>query len=254
MLGQSQQQVVPGVRIDVSNLRSTTRFNDLQEDLQRQITSLDDAIQKCIKDCEAVDAFMPSHQEQLEAIPRDVAFVARKSEGMHGALASDVVAIKQLRDLANEDCDNARLSFRAIDNQKLPTQYHQAGLWSTRAQQGTAGGGDAEVEGNSDLISFFSKTADEMDDTMRRFQGNLGEIELHLRGLQENMLEEIMRLSALSQQNGAGADDRVAELAAVLRDFEESILRVASDVGGVREGMTGLQLGDFMGNGTNGLR
>ncbi len=48
-----------GVRIDVSNLRSTTRFNDLQEDLQRgEIVTLDEAIQRCIKDCEAVDAFL----------------------------------------------------------------------------------------------------------------------------------------------------------------------------------------------------
>ncbi len=54
---------------------------------------------------------------------------------------------------------------------------------------------------------FFSKTADEMDETMKRFQSNLGEIELHLRGLQENMLEEMMRLSALSQQGGPGVDD-----------------------------------------------
>ncbi|KAH8879004.1 hypothetical protein GQ53DRAFT_800404 [Thozetella sp. PMI_491] len=248
------QTAVPGVRIDLSNIRSTTRFNDLQEDLQKQITALDQSIQKCMKDCDAVNAFIPSHEQQLEAIPRDVTFVARKSEGMQSALASDVVAINQLRELVNEDCDTARLSFRAIDNQKLPTQYHQAGLWSTRGQQTAAGGGDPDAEGNSDLIGFFSKTADEMDDMMRRFSSNVNEIELHIRGLQENMLEEIMRLSALSRQGGQGTDDRVAELAVVLRDFEESILKVASDVGGVREGVTELQLGDFIGNGTNGMR
>jgi len=44
-------------------------------------------------------------------------------------------------------------------------------------------------------------------------------------------------------------DDRLAELAAVLREFEESILQVAGKVSNTREGVTRLQLGDFMGRG-----
>jgi nucleoporin p58/p45 len=47
-----------------------------------------------------------------------------------------------------------------------------------------------------------------------------------------------------------GADERVMELAAVLRDFEEGILKVAGVVGGVKEGVTELQLKDFMGHGS----
>lgn len=268
---QQQQQVVPGVRIDLSNIKPTTRFNELEESLQKEIAMIDEGIQKCIRDKEAVDAFLPAHGEQLAAIPTDVGFVTRKSEGAQSALSSDVLAIHQLRELVKQDADNARLSFKAIDNLKLPTQYHQAGLWSSRGQppvEAGAGGGsaaaaaaaaavaaaadEADAQSNTDLISFFSKTADEMDDMMRKFEKSLGEIEVHLHGVQGNMLEQLQRAAAQSK-NGAGqggVDERVVELAAVLRDFEESILKVAGVVGGVKEGITELQLKDFMGHGS----
>ncbi|KAK3688639.1 hypothetical protein B0T22DRAFT_160226 [Podospora appendiculata] len=252
-MGQSnsqQPQVVPGVRIDVSNVRSTTRFNDLQEDLQKTITHIDDTIQKYIRDKEAIDVFLPAHEDQVLAIPNDVNFVSRKSEGAHGALSGDIVAINQLRELIKRDADNARLSFKATDNMKLPAQYHQPGLWSTRGQQAASGPGsaDTDAESNADLISYFSKTGDEMDEMMKRFERNLGEIEGHLTGVQGNMLEQLQRVSFQAQSgNQGGVDERVMELAAVLRDFEEGILKVAGVVGGVREGVTELQLKDFMG-------
>ncbi|KAH6631338.1 nucleoporin FG repeat region-domain-containing protein [Chaetomium tenue] len=257
-LGQStaQQQTVPGVRIDLSNIKSTTRFNDLQETLQKEIAQIDEAIQRCIKDKDAVDAFLPSHGEQLAAIPTDVGFVTRKSEGAHNALSSDIRAIDQLRELVKTDAGHARLSFKAIDNLKLPSQYHQAGLWANRGQQvGGAGaggqGGAADAQSNTDLISFFSATAGEMDDMMKKYEQNLGEIEVHLHGVQGNMLEQMQRVAAQSKSTTpGGVDQRVVELAAVLRDFEESILKVAGVVGGVKEGVTELQLKDFLGHGS----
>jgi nucleoporin p58/p45 len=148
------------------------------------------------------------------------------------------------------------LSFKAIDNLKLPTQYHQAGLWANRGQQvGGAGaggqGGAADAQSNTDLISFFSATAGEMDEMMKKFERNLGEIEVHLHGVQGNMLEQMQRVAAQSKSTTpGGVDQRVVELAAVLRDFEESILKVAGVVGGVKEGVTELQLKDFMGHGS----
>ncbi|KAL2166254.1 hypothetical protein VTG60DRAFT_3094 [Thermothelomyces hinnuleus] len=257
-LGQStsQQQVVPGVRIDLSNIKSTTRFNDLEESLQKEIAQIDEAIQRCMKDKDAVDAFLPSHGEQLAAIPIDVSFVTRKSEGAHNALSSDIRAINQLRELVKQDADHARLSFKAIDNLKLPTQYHQAGLWSNRGQQvggagGAGAGGAVDAQSNTDLISYFSRTADEMDEMMKKFEKNLGEIEVHLHGVQGSMLEQMQRVAAQNKSAAqGGVDERVVELAAVLRDFEESILKVAGVVGGVKEGVTELQLKDFMGHGS----
>ncbi len=243
--------MVPGVRIDLGNLRGTTRFNDLQEDLQKEIARYDSLIHQFMEQKNQLDAFMPAHGEQLEAIPGDVKFVSRKHEGAASALGSDSQAIKGLREWVKADQENAVLSLKAVENLKLPAQYHTAGLWSTR-QHDTSG--PADGEGSSDLINLFSKTADEMDEQLGKFEKNLGEIEVHMHGVESNLLEQLQRVAA--SKNGAqeSVDDRVAELAAVLRDFEESILQVAGVVGGAREGMTEIQLGAFMGTRRNGTR
>lgn len=231
---------------------------------------------------------MPGHEQQLSSIPIDVSFVSRKSEGVAGALNSDVLAIASLKESVKQDAANARLSFKSIDQLRLPGGYWQAGLWSSSPSSARAGGQggegansatavksgtgkagegktgqqaeeEADAESNQDLIGYFSKTADEMDEMMKRFERNLGEIEVHLHGVQGNVLEQLQRAATDSQRlaekdtvmNGDGqVDQRVVELAGVLRDFEESILKVAGVVGGVKEGITELQLRDFMGHGS----
>lgn len=246
-LGQStNQQTVPGVRIDASNIRGTTRFNDLQEDLQKQITEVDGIIQSYMAQKNELDAFMPGHGEMLSNIPNDVKFVARKYGGVENALRSDAVAIEQVRGLVKQDANNARLSFRAIDNLKLPQQYHTGGLWSSRQQ--TSGTANTEADGQ-EIVGFFSKTADEMDDQLRRYERNLTEIELHMHGVQGGLVENLQRMMATKNGGPSPADEKLAELGAVLRDFEQSILEVAKQVGGAREGMTRLQLGEFMNDG-----
>ncbi|CAK7204696.1 hypothetical protein SEUCBS139899_007455 [Sporothrix eucalyptigena] len=276
---QQQQQIVPGVRIDLSNLKGTTRFNDLQESLQKDIIAFDSLIQSYIEQKNQVEAFLPAHSESLEAIPGDVRFVARKYDGVSGAMASDLQAIQSLRETVKQDAEHAQLSFKALDNQKLPAQFHTSGLWSTgtggpkkngRGRDG-AGGDDrsdgkasdrnGDGGGRTDLINYFSHTGDEIGQQLRKLESNLGEIEVHMYSVQAGLLEQLQRIAASSNgasaspaagDNGEGSsssDDKVAELAAVLRDFEESILTVASVVGSARESMTGLQLGDFLGRG-----
>ncbi|KAJ4375752.1 hypothetical protein N0V85_009014 [Neurospora sp. IMI 360204] len=284
-MGQSQnttaaQNAAAGSKVDLPALRSTTRFSDLTDSLQSQLTQIDESIQKCISDCSAINAFMPGHEQQLSSIPLDVSFVSRKSEGAAGALNSDVQAIASLKETVKKDAANARLSFKSIDQLRLPGGYWQAGLWSSASRSGqqtetngaaktsaTKSGNasktgqqeeeEADAESNQDLIGYFSKTADEMDEMMKRFERNLGEIEVHLHGVQGNVLEQLQRAAGqkqLVQETANGSegqvDQRVVELAGVLRDFEESILKVAGVVGGVKEGITELQLRDFMGNGS----
>jgi nucleoporin p58/p45 len=104
-------------------------------------------------------------------------------------------------------------------------------------------------------MSFFNKTVDETAEIMRKFERNLTEIEVHLHGVQANLLEQLQRMAARNRNGSQGGiDDKVAELAGVLRDFEESILKVAGVVGGAREGMTELQLAEFIGKGANVMR
>ncbi|KAI1809661.1 hypothetical protein GGS20DRAFT_570962 [Poronia punctata] len=237
------QPSVPGVRIDVSNLKGTTRFNDLQEGLQKIIEQADEFIQEQQRRKGEVDAFMSGHRELLESLPPDVSHVARKYDGARNALESAAESIEAARLLINQDADNARLSFRAIDNLKLPQQYHTSGFWSPRQQ--ASGNANAESDGQ-DLVGFFSQAADDMANQMRKYERNLTEIELHMHGVSDGLVEQLQRTMAAKNGGSPGTDERIQELVAVLRDFEQGILKVANDVGSAREGMTRLQLGDFM--------
>lgn len=256
------QAVVPGVRIDLSNLRNTTRFNDLQEDLQKEIAAIDAHVQGCMAQKDQVDAFLPQHEAQLQNIPGDVRFVSRKYAAVDSALGADLLAIKHMRDQVQADAAEARLSFTAVNNLVLPSQYHVSpgffgGASSTRDHQRQEGGG-ADADGaaaaehgssSEDLVSYFSRATDEMDEQIKRLQRTVKEIDTHLGGVQQNIMEQASRLQAGggSLGGGSGQDERVMELYHVLRDFEESIVQVATVVGGAREGVTELQMNDFRG-------
>lgn len=245
-MGQSAtQQTVPGVRIDVSNLKGTTRFNDLQEDLQKKIEQVDSFIQQQMRNKEQVDSFMPGHREMLESLPSDVNFVAKKYESAHSALASAAQSIEAARGLVGQDVDHARLSFRAIDNLKLPEQYHTAGIWSPRQQP--AGTANTEADGQ-DLVGFFSKAADDMEGQVRRYESNMTEIEMHMHGVSDGLVEQLQKMMANKNGATSGPNEKAQELAMVLRELQQGILKVASDVAAGREGVTQLQLGNFIGN------
>ncbi|KAI0837881.1 hypothetical protein F5Y06DRAFT_66587 [Hypoxylon sp. FL0890] len=244
-MGQSTQQTVPGVRIDVSNLKGTTRFNDLQDDLQKQIERVDTFIQTQMRNKEVVDSFMPGHREMLESLPNDVNFVAKKYESAHSALALAAQSIEAARGLVAQDVEHARLSFRAIDNLKLPEQYHTAGIWSPRQQPtGTA---NTEADGQ-DLVSFFSRAADEMEEQVKRYESNMSEIEMHMHGVSDSLVEQLQKVMANKNSTSSGPNEKAQELSAVLRELQQGILKVASDVASAREGMTQLQLGNFISN------
>jgi nucleoporin p58/p45 len=240
-----QQQTVPGVRIDVTNIRGTTRFNDLHEDLQKQISFLDDFIQAQIQLKNDCDAIMPSHESQLAQVPNDVEFCRRKLIGVENASDSDVQAISLAQRLVKTDAEHAKLSFKAIDNLKLPPQYHNPNIWSAKASSG-----DSRVQSNGeseaqDIVGFFSTTADELATTLSNYQKHITEIEQHLRGVEANSAQQINILVAKRNGSLGGQDDPMDQLTGALRDFEESILGVAGKVGGAREGVQSLQLGRF---------
>ncbi|KAF3767233.1 hypothetical protein M406DRAFT_106499 [Cryphonectria parasitica EP155] len=254
-------QVIPGVRIDISNLRNTTRFNDLQEDLQREIAAMDAFIQSCMAQKDQVDAFIPQHEKQLESIPDDVRFVSRKYAAVDSALGADLQTIKQMRDQVKGDAEEAKLSFLAANNLALPSQYHVSPSFfasSSRAQQeqqgsGSNANGDGSQTASEDLVGYFSRATDEMDEQIKKLQGTVKEIDAHLSGVEQNISDQASRLQASNGTLGGGAqDDRVMELYHVLRDFEESIVQVATVVGAAREGVTELQINDFRGKGMIG--
>jgi nucleoporin p58/p45 len=253
-----QQQTIPGVKIDVANLRGTTRFNDLHEELQKQIEHMDTVIQGQIKLKNDCNAIMAPHDAQLATVPSDVEFLRRKLVGLESSMAADAEAISHVREFVKADAENAKLSFRAIDNLKLPSQFHVSGVWPAKASSGDGranNGSDGEVH---DIVGFFSSNADELSATLARYRKHITEIEQHLRSVEESSAQQINSLIARRADGSTGEEDDIRQLAFALTDFEQSILHVAGRVGGLREGIQKLQLGNFMGptNGrsTNGYR
>lgn len=243
---QQQQQTAPGVRIDPSNIRGTTRFNDLHDDLQKEIQKFDDVIQAQIQLKTQCDAIMTAHDSQLAQVPTDVEFCRRKLIGAENAADSDVQAISLAQRLVKTDAENAKLSFKAIDNLKLPPQYHNNNMWTkpTTGSSQTQADGDAEAQ---DIVSFFSSAADEIASTLSSYQKHMIEIEEHLRNVEASSVSQQSEVLARKNGAGIGQDDPMEQLTGALMEFESSLLGVASRVGGAREGLQSLQLGRFTG-------
>ncbi|RKF83865.1 Nucleoporin NUP49 [Golovinomyces cichoracearum] len=241
-LGQNstqQQQTIPGVLIDTSNIRGTTRFNDLKEELQKQLMEIDTMIQAQIQLKNDCDAIMPAHESQLTQIPIDVEFCQRKLVGVDNAADSDIHAISAVQKLIKNDAEAAKLSFAAIDILKLPPQYHLAGVWSPKNNNR---GGSGETEG---IVGLFSQTADELSAKLATYQKHISEIEQHLRGVEANSAHQINNLAAKKNGNTFTEESSFDQLAGVLRDFETGLLNIAGKVGETRKGVTALQLNQF---------
>lgn len=251
-----QQQTVPGVRISVNELRPTTRFNDLHEDLQKEIENIDNFILCQMGFQEECEKAMAGVGEAISPIPNDVIFCTKALETMQNALENDAEAIAHAKTLVKTDAANAKLSFKVIQNLKMPQQYQTPGLWNlpNASQVATPTLSGEDLPGaSSNLVSYFSKEADNMSRTLEGYKQNIAEVETYLQGIEANAFQQMQKVAFTQGRDGKGksAEDQVRELAAVLREFENGILGVASKVGGVREKVQEVMLGDF-GNSTGG--
>ena len=73
---------------------------------------------------------MPAHGASLSTVAEDVEFVGNKLETAELGLDNDSRAIDAQKAVVRRDADNARLSFRAVENLKLPQQFHYSGTVS----------------------------------------------------------------------------------------------------------------------------
>ena len=244
------QQTIPGVRISLSELRPTTRFNDLHDDVQKIIEDVDKFILNQIQLSEQCEGAMPKVESASAYIPNDVEFCARKLDTMQQALENDAGAIEASRELVRRDAADARLSFRTIQNLRMPQQFQHASIWNQSQSPQSVGSvlqdGNIDEAGSSDLVSYFSSQADEMTRTLDNFKSHITEVETYLRGVEANTVQQMQRVQFTKNRDGGqrSADDQVRELAAVLREFEGGILGVAGKVGGVREKMQEAMLGE----------
>ncbi|KAF2672297.1 hypothetical protein BT63DRAFT_477082 [Microthyrium microscopicum] len=253
LLGQQQQQnqqqqtVVPGVRIDVQNVKPTTRFFELHDGLQRDIVHVDDFIQEQIRFMGQITAFMPGHKLSLKPIPDDVDYVEKKLETVALTLDRDAAEVGTVKDLVAKDVEDARRVFGAIEHLKLPAQYQYGTSW------GGAGSNDhdGDVFASTNMVPYFDKQADELDKRLQRYMQQINEITQHLGAVEEGANEQLHRVLRRTAGEDAGKE-RVQELASAMHTFEDAVLRVASNVGEAREGVIACSLGSQQNGHANG--
>lgn len=247
-LGQStqSQQTVPGVRIDVSQLRGTTRFTDLHDDLQKDLCMIDDFIHKQMSYKDQIDAVIPRTQEAVTSIAPDVNLLNGKADTVELALDNDVQSIRNLRELVKSDVEDAKLSFKSIENLKLPSQFHYQSGWQPSTAVATH---DEGASGPVDIMQYFSEKANSLDSQLQRYLQQIAEIEGHLRTVEGSTLAQTEAL--VSRRNGTDNEDgvqgKIRNLAHTMSLFEEAIRNVASHVGNAREEVVELSSGAFNG-------
>ncbi|KAL8689547.1 MAG: hypothetical protein Q9218_004808 [Villophora microphyllina] len=238
-----QQKTVPGVRVNVSELRPTTRFTDLHEQLQSVIENIDVFIQQQMKFQQECAALNPSIDEQCSQIPGDVEICTKALDTMQHALENDAGAISQAKTLTKGDVANAKLSFTALENMAVPQHYQATNVWALPLASRDAGPSlladeeSKDGEGSASLVSFFLTQAGVMSESLDNYNKNIIEVEAYLKGIEVNAIQQIQRLSFTQNHHSQrkSAEDQIRELAAVFKEFENGIINVAGKVGGVRE-------------------
>ena len=181
-------------------------------------------------------------------IPNDVEYCTKTLETMQKALENDAEAIAYAKTLVATDAANAKLSFKVMQNLKSPQQYQPYGLWNNpNVSQVVAPTLSDEDHPSSNLVSYFSQEADNMSRSLEEYKRSIAEVEAYLKGIEANTVQQMQQLAFTQGQDGRtkSAEDQVRELAAVLREFEKGILGVAGKVGGAREKVQQVMLGDF---------
>ncbi|KAK2002101.1 hypothetical protein LX36DRAFT_678512 [Colletotrichum falcatum] len=236
-MGQSTtQQTVPGVRVDVSNIKGTTRFNDLEQSIQTEMENCDMMIQRFMAHASEIRGFMAAHGGDLDQLTTDVNWLQRKYEGVKTTLDEDIVTLAHLKDLVKSDADIAKMAFAGADQLKLPAHYHQT--WLTRGGSGnnpTNGSQDRNVE---DVLTLFSNEADRLKE-LHQFQvQKIKEMEQHMPGVEHGLYE---RVRALRDQTQLPAFNMVLDLLETIKMMGDKIYEAADSIVDVREKLTKLQ-------------
>jgi len=235
--GQPQQQTVLGTKIDLSNIRPTTRFSDLHDDIKKSIEQIDNFIKGQEAFASQCEALIPNHLSNVDSVTPDVELISGKVETVELSLENDSREIKAAKDLVNGDAKDLTRCVRVIENLALPSQYHY-GPSAPSGSRSQIGNEDYDV----DLVGYFTRQAESMQKTLDTFTSNLSEIESHLRVIESNTVQQSQQVAA--QRAGAvGGNAAVRELADTLRGFENGILNAAGYVGSCREGVNELIVG-----------
>ncbi|CAD0088644.1 unnamed protein product [Aureobasidium vineae] len=238
--GNTQTTTQPGVKIDMSNLRPTTRFSDLHDDLKKQIEQIDAFIRQQESFATQCESMIGRHATDVESIKPDVDLIQNKIETVELALENDGAAINNAKELVQRDAGDLIRVARMAENLQLPQQYH----YGRSSRPSTT-----DDEYDIDLVGYFSKQAEVMQKTLDTYTSHLAEIEAHLRVVEGSTVQQAHQLAAQRAGGRAGnSADNVRELAETLRGFESGILGAAGLVGSCREGVNELILGKISGD------
>lgn len=266
-----------GVKIDVEHLRTTTRYEQLNDDLQKEVSELDSLILSEITRAHEVSDLIPLVAQSGNNLPNDVTFVSDKLEELQLGLENDATELHNLLNkVVAKDANEAKLCFRGVERLKMPPQYRQqqlyqsvsgagsglSGWWNhpqtvQKSLKGAAGAGgrrnlqlpdeeDEESRGPSNLVEFFEKRTDEMTETLKGYSDIMQEIESHLDGVEMTIAakqRELLDNRFSGGVMGSGADEQIRNLRYALGVFERSIYDVADQVGTARDGVQELVLG-----------
>ena len=242
-LGQSTN-AVSAVQINWDSIRPRTRFDDLAKPVQDEIALLDKGIQRVIKMKDEIGEFMPQHERDIEQLARDVKFVESKFKVVQVALNNDIQTVKVLQDMTKKNIADAQLSFKATDNLKLPTHYHQTGLFASTSPSNDSTSADAaSTHANAqDLITYFNRKCDDIEKYKKRLDDYRSDIERDMPGVENGLYEQIRAL----RERGSGSvvvQDKLGEVLAALRDTGNAIIAQAGQIAEVRERLSRLQAG-----------
>ncbi|KAI9732352.1 MAG: Nucleoporin nup49/NSP49 (Nuclear pore protein nup49/NSP49) [Cirrosporium novae-zelandiae] len=235
------QGMIPGVRIDLSNIKPTTRFNDLDENLQKDLEKIDEYIQSQIKNKEECDVLMQRIGSTIDNIPVEVEYLTYKVQNMQHALENDAASIDNVRFLMKGDVDDAQKIFRAIDALRFPQQYQTQGLWNhPAAQAATVTGSRLPTSDGEDpspeIIAYFNKELEKMGKSIEDYKKILLNVENHLQAREQTMRYEAQQL-AISGGH-LPAQNQIKELGMAFSEVEGAIVRMAGRIAEAREDVT----------------
>ncbi|KAJ4983018.1 nucleoporin NUP49/NSP49 [Stagonosporopsis vannaccii] len=232
------------VNIGLENIRGTTRFNDLAPEIQQQIQAFDEGIQRKIGYCSQIRETLPNSEAEVATIAPDVAYIEEYLSTVEAGIDNDSANIAYLRELVKKDAADATLSFRAIENQRLPAQFHYRNGTNLTASSAkppaTAALDEDDPTKPVDLMGYFNRRTGELGRTLDVYQRQIREIEGHLRTMEAGTLEKAQQLTG---SRSAPRDQR-RELVEALKAIEGAILDSAKKVGQVRDEVTKQTLGN----------
>ncbi|EHK24403.1 uncharacterized protein TRIVIDRAFT_212193 [Trichoderma virens Gv29-8] len=204
---------VAAAQVNYDNLRPRSRFDDLAQPIQNEIALIDKGIQRVIKMRDEIGEFMPQHEKDIDQLGRDVQFVESKFKTVQDALNRDILTVKALQDMTKKDVADAQLSFKAADNLKLPTHYHQTGLFAGPPPASDSNSTDASSAHASaqDLITYFNRICDDVEN--------------------------------LRDHSSAPVQDQLSQVLSALREMGSAVIAQAGQIADTRERLSRLQAG-----------